>query len=102
MYAIRSYYEVTTDGAGNWVAVWDSAENLGGAIADAADLVAHVLAAHRGATVVLVGHSNTVPALVAAAGGPDLCPDTFPFVDGQCRIPDQPGDDQYDHSYNFV
>lgn len=35
----------------------------------AADLAAEVIAAHRGRTVVVVGHSNTVPELVGALGG---------------------------------
>lgn len=47
--------------------------------ADVAQHVADVAAAvkqHAGKTVVVVGHSNTVPAIVAALGGPklaDLC-----------------------------
>jgi broad specificity phosphatase PhoE len=33
------------------------------------ELASDILAKHRGKTVVVVGHSNTVPALVAALGG---------------------------------
>lgn len=40
--------------------------------ADATGVVEAILDAHRGATVVVVGHSNTVPALIRAAGGPSL------------------------------
>lgn len=39
---------------------------------DALAVVKAILAAHRGERVVVVGHSNTVPALIAAAGGPSL------------------------------
>jgi broad specificity phosphatase PhoE len=35
----------------------------------AADLARHILQSHRGQTVVVVGHSNTVPGIVAALGG---------------------------------
>lgn len=40
--------------------------------ADASGVVSAVLNAHRGQNIVIVGHSNTVPALIRAAGGPSL------------------------------
>ena len=40
--------------------------------ADAAGVVADVFADHRGETVLVVGHSNTVPQILSAAGGPSL------------------------------
>jgi phosphohistidine phosphatase SixA len=67
----------------------DSAEELADAI----------LAAHRGRLAVVVGHSNTVPALVEAFGLEPLCPRTFPPIDGECRIPDEAPDDQYSHLF---
>jgi broad specificity phosphatase PhoE len=42
----------------------------------AADVARQLLAAHTGQRVLVVGHSNTVPAIIAALGGPsmpDLC-----------------------------
>jgi broad specificity phosphatase PhoE len=47
---------------------------------DVSGLVAHVFGHHCGETVLIVGHSNTVPLIVAAAGGPsvpDLAEDEF-------------------------
>jgi broad specificity phosphatase PhoE len=39
---------------------------------DVAPLVARIFADHRGAKVLVVGHSNTVPGIIQAAGGPAL------------------------------
>lgn len=44
------------------------------AIADAAALVDHIRHVHRGQTVVVVGHSNTVPDIVAALSGVSVPP----------------------------
>lgn len=67
----------------------DSADALAGAI----------LSAHRGRLAVVVGHSNTVPALVEAFGLEPLCPRAFPALDGECRIPDTAPDDEYFHLF---
>jgi broad specificity phosphatase PhoE len=39
---------------------------------DVEGLVAHVLRNHCGETVLVVGHSNTVPLIIAAAGGAEI------------------------------
>jgi broad specificity phosphatase PhoE len=39
---------------------------------DVAGLLQDVLAHHRGKAVLIVGHSNTVPEIIAAAGGPSM------------------------------
>ena len=41
---------------------------------DSRDLIARVLRAHAGGVVVIVGHSNTVPLMVAAASGVRFAP----------------------------
>jgi broad specificity phosphatase PhoE len=38
----------------------------------ATTLVTHIFVNHRGRTVLVVGHSNTVPQIISAAGGPTL------------------------------
>ncbi len=52
----------------------------GGVTAHAAKVAEAVLASGKGGTVVVSGHSNTVPAIVAALGGPampDLCDSAY-------------------------
>jgi broad specificity phosphatase PhoE len=47
---------------------------------DAPALIERIFAAHEGGTVLVVGHSNTVPMIVSAAGGPalaDLAEDAY-------------------------
>ncbi|MFI5311287.1 MAG: histidine phosphatase family protein [Gemmatimonadales bacterium] len=49
---------------------------VGGPVADHARAVAAAVRKHPGTTVLVVGHSNTVAAIIAALGGPkmpDLC-----------------------------
>lgn len=57
---------------------------------EVAALVNEVLSEHRGGRVLVVGHGNTVPQLIAAAGGPvlpDIAHDEFDrlFVLTACR-----------------
>ena len=52
------------------------------------EVVREILTAHRGKTILVAGHSNTVPQIVERLGAPSLCP---PFeVDERwgCMIPD--------------
>lgn len=51
---------------------------------DTDGLVKKVLTDHRGKTVLVVGHSNTIPRIIAAAGGPTV---------------DEPKDDDFDDLY---
>jgi broad specificity phosphatase PhoE len=39
---------------------------------DVSSLVSEIFAKHRGERVLIVGHSNTVPQIIHAAGGPEL------------------------------
>lgn len=73
--------------------------DLPASVHDAADLAAEILSTERGKLVVVVGHSNTVPALVEALTGSSLCPGTFTAIDGECRIPDGAPDDEYNHLF---
>ncbi|HLV00398.1 MAG TPA: histidine phosphatase family protein [Acidobacteriota bacterium] len=52
----------------------------------ARDLAQIILSDYSGQTVLIVGHSDTIPALIAELGGPVLCPEPFPLVDGECHI----------------
>ena len=58
--------------------------------ADVSGVVSQIFADHRGQTVVVVGHSNTVPLIIAEAGGPtvaEIAADEFDnlFVLTVCR-----------------
>jgi broad specificity phosphatase PhoE len=59
------------------------------------DVAREILERHRGETVLVAGHSNTVPQIIEALGAPSLCP---PFeIDEKhgCMIPDP----EYDHLF---
>ena len=68
-------------------------------IASVADLASQILQQHRGHTVLVAGHSNTVPALIEALEAPSLCPGYFPLVDGECHIPDEASISQFDNLF---
>lgn len=52
-------------------------------------LAAQVLASHEGQVVLVVGHSNTVPAIVEALSGTSPCPTYLPLdATNACIIPD--------------
>jgi phosphohistidine phosphatase SixA len=72
---------------------------LDAAIATVEALATHVLASHPDGAVLIVGHSNTVPALVAALGAPPLCPAYFAADDGACHIPDEEARNEYHHLF---
>lgn len=51
---------------------------------------------HQGETVLVAGHSNTVPRIIEALGGRSLCPKPFPFYkDGTCHL----SEDQFDNLF---
>ena len=55
-----------------------------------------ILSHYRGRTVLVVGHSDTVPQIIEALGGPSLCPNRGGvLVKGECRIRDK----EYDNLY---
>ena len=72
---------------------------LDASIATVEDLAAHVRSTHPEGTVLIVGHSDSVPALVEALGGPALCPGYFPEDDRDCHIPDEEPDSEYHHLF---
>lgn len=65
-------------------------------ITDPLAIAAEILERHRGGTVVVAGHSNTVPLVIERLGGPSLCPDYFePSGAHGCMVPDP----EHDHLF---
>lgn len=51
---------------------------------------------HPGETILVAGHSNTVPRIIEALGGSSLCPEPFPlYKDGTCHLPE----DEFDNLF---
>ena len=63
--------QVATDGAGNWVAVWDSGENLGGTIGSDLDILVATSAAAVGGIVELP-EVAAAPLEAAGSSSPDV------------------------------
>lgn len=65
-------------------------------ITDPAAIAGEIRERWAGGTVLVAGHSNTVPQLIELLGGPPLCPDYFePDPSQGCLIPDA----EYDHLF---
>lgn len=52
------------------------------------ELTGHILSENAGDVILVVGHSNTVPGIVEQLGANSLCPEYFPLVNNECRIPE--------------
>lgn len=91
--AVAAVYRSNTNRARDTAAPLAAALSLTPVIyptSDVAGVVSQVFADHRGETVAIVGHSNTVPLIIAEAGGPalpDIAEDEFDnlFVLTVCR-----------------
>ena len=60
------------------------------------ELAARIRALPAGSAVLVVGHSNTVPEVVAALGAPSLCPELLPLdEEGRCWLPHGAYDDVF-------
>jgi phosphohistidine phosphatase SixA len=59
-----------------------------GGPATASELANRILSDHGGEAVLVVGHSNTVPALVAELAGRSVCPDPIELQEGECVLPE--------------
>jgi len=56
---------------------------------DPGELADQIFASHRGQTVLVAGHSNTVPQVIEELVGSSICPDLFALdPGGDCVIPD--------------
>lgn len=60
------------------------------------EIVRIVRAQHTASTILIVGHSNTVPQFIGAFGLPSPCPELFPIgANGSCNIPDSQFDNLF-------
>ncbi len=63
---------------------------------DVKKLARRIRTEHQGETVLVAGHSNTVPRIIESLGGESLCPKPFPLHrDGTCHLPE----DQFDNLF---
>ena len=93
--AIASTYRRTQQTVAPTVAALGLAEERVLRILEPGDVAREILTNQRGRTILVAGHSNTVPQIVEALGAPSLCP---PFeIDKKygCMIPDP----EYDHLF---
>lgn len=64
-------------------------------VTEAGEVAAEILERHRGLTVLVAGHSDTVPQIVAALGAPSPCPPFEIHPEHGCILPDP----EYDHLF---
>ncbi len=70
-------------------AITAAVETLPAALNTTPELAAHILSNYLNQTVLVVGHSNTVPQLVESLSGIAVCPTYLPWGPGNtCNIPD--------------
>ena len=77
-------------------AITAAIESLPAAIDTAPELAAHILNNYANQTVLVVGHSNSVPQLVESLSGISVCPTYLPWGPGNsCNIPE----DEFNHLF---
>lgn len=64
-------------------------------VTEAKAVANEILSNHRGRTILVAGHSDTVPQIVEALGAPSLCPPFEVHPEHGCMLPDP----EYDHLF---
>ncbi len=62
---------------------------------EVSEVAAEILERQRGGTILVAGHSDTVPQIVAALGAPSPCPPFEVHAEHGCMLPDP----EYDHLF---